>query len=182
MWINGGFFAFRPRDLRPHAARRGARGRAVPAAHGERPAPDPRHEGFWACIDTFKDKVTFDAMIAKGDTPWMRWKIGHAARARREPGADARAEARSGAARGRLACSSWARTVTTSRSVAVRPCCGLVEAVPRRDVPLGRPRLDRARADEAERRPREFLAGAARTNIAVESFRDGFLPYHGRSR
>ncbi|MCX8004034.1 MAG: glucose-1-phosphate cytidylyltransferase, partial [Burkholderiaceae bacterium] len=33
-----------------------------------------RHTGFWAAMDTFKDKITFDRMEARGDTPWMLWK------------------------------------------------------------------------------------------------------------
>ena len=74
MWINGGFFAVRP-EIFDHMQ------------PGEELVEEPfrrlmelgrlrtqRYEGFWASVDTFKDKVTFDAMIAKGDTPWMRWK------------------------------------------------------------------------------------------------------------
>jgi glucose-1-phosphate cytidylyltransferase len=33
-----------------------------------------RHAGFWRAMDTFKDKITFDRMEAKGDCPWMVWK------------------------------------------------------------------------------------------------------------
>jgi len=33
-----------------------------------------RHSGFWRAMDTFKDKITFDRMEAKGDCPWMVWK------------------------------------------------------------------------------------------------------------
>jgi glucose-1-phosphate cytidylyltransferase len=31
-------------------------------------------DGFWQCMDTFKDKITYDRMEAKGDCPWMVWK------------------------------------------------------------------------------------------------------------
>jgi len=31
-------------------------------------------DGFWQCMDTFKDKITFDRMEAKGNCPWMMWK------------------------------------------------------------------------------------------------------------
>jgi glucose-1-phosphate cytidylyltransferase len=27
-------------------------------------------DGFWQCMDTFKDKITFDRMEARGDCPW----------------------------------------------------------------------------------------------------------------
>jgi glucose-1-phosphate cytidylyltransferase len=30
-------------------------------------------DGFWQCMDTFKDKITFDRMEARGDCPWMLW-------------------------------------------------------------------------------------------------------------
>jgi glucose-1-phosphate cytidylyltransferase len=33
-----------------------------------------RWDGFWRCMDTFKDKISFDRMEAKGDCPWMVWK------------------------------------------------------------------------------------------------------------
>lgn len=33
-----------------------------------------RHDGFWKAMDTFKDKITFDRMEAKGECPWTVWK------------------------------------------------------------------------------------------------------------
>lgn len=33
-----------------------------------------RHLGFWQSMDTFKDKITFDRMEARGDCPWAVWK------------------------------------------------------------------------------------------------------------
>ena len=32
------------------------------------------YDGFWASMDTFKDKQTLDDMYAKGNAPWMVWK------------------------------------------------------------------------------------------------------------
>jgi len=32
------------------------------------------HDGFWECMDTFKDKQQLDEMYARGDTPWAVWK------------------------------------------------------------------------------------------------------------
>jgi glucose-1-phosphate cytidylyltransferase len=31
-------------------------------------------DGFWQCMDTFKDKISFDRMEARGECPWMVWK------------------------------------------------------------------------------------------------------------
>jgi glucose-1-phosphate cytidylyltransferase len=33
-----------------------------------------RHDGFWKAMDTFKDKITFDRMAARGECPWAVWK------------------------------------------------------------------------------------------------------------
>ncbi len=33
-----------------------------------------KYDGFWQCMDTFKDKQDFDAMFARGQTPWIVWK------------------------------------------------------------------------------------------------------------
>ena len=32
-----------------------------------------RYRGFWKSMDTFKDKVEYDRMNAKGDSPWAVW-------------------------------------------------------------------------------------------------------------
>ena len=29
-----------------------------------------RHDGFWACMDTYKDAVALDDLWAGGDAPW----------------------------------------------------------------------------------------------------------------
>jgi glucose-1-phosphate cytidylyltransferase len=31
------------------------------------------HDGFWKAMDTFKDKITFDRMEARGECPWIIW-------------------------------------------------------------------------------------------------------------
>ena len=33
-----------------------------------------RHDGFWACMDTFKDKQQLDDLYAQGKAPWEVWK------------------------------------------------------------------------------------------------------------
>ena len=32
------------------------------------------YDGFWECMDTFKDKQQLDDMHARGDTPWAVWR------------------------------------------------------------------------------------------------------------
>ena len=33
-----------------------------------------KHRGFWASMDTFKEKQKLDEMYARGETPWEVWK------------------------------------------------------------------------------------------------------------
>jgi glucose-1-phosphate cytidylyltransferase len=33
-----------------------------------------RYDGFWKAMDTFKDKISFDRLDAKGECPWMVWR------------------------------------------------------------------------------------------------------------
>jgi glucose-1-phosphate cytidylyltransferase len=76
VWINGGFFVFRPEVFEY-------------LHDGEDLVEEPfdrlielgrlrahRYHGFWAAMDTVKDKVTFDELEASGVAPWMVWKPG----------------------------------------------------------------------------------------------------------
>jgi glucose-1-phosphate cytidylyltransferase len=70
-WINGGFFAFEPgvldylddddTSLESDALRR-------LAADGQLAAY--RHEGFWQCMDTLRDRRLLEAMWQEGRAPW----------------------------------------------------------------------------------------------------------------
>lgn len=33
-----------------------------------------RHEGFWKCMDTLRDKIVLQDMWDAGNTPWTSWK------------------------------------------------------------------------------------------------------------
>ncbi len=73
IWINGGFFIFR---------------RAIfdYIQPGEELVVEPfnrlieagqllayKHRGFWASMDTLKDKMILEEMFEKGHTPWLPW-------------------------------------------------------------------------------------------------------------
>lgn len=32
-----------------------------------------KHNGFWKCMDTQREKEQLEEMIAKGEAPWMVW-------------------------------------------------------------------------------------------------------------
>ena len=74
LWINGGYFVLR-REIFDYMQ------------EGEELVEKPfarliekqllstfRHDGFWQSMDTFKDKINFDRMEARGECPWMLWK------------------------------------------------------------------------------------------------------------
>jgi len=73
-WINGGFFCLRREifdvieegdELVEQPFQRLIKQGKL-AVH--------RHHGFWQSMDTFKDKITFDRMEARGNCPWAVWK------------------------------------------------------------------------------------------------------------
>jgi glucose-1-phosphate cytidylyltransferase len=73
-WINGGFFCFEPGVMDRLSAdsileREPLEGLA---ADGELHAY--RHEGFWDCMDTYKDAVLLNDLWASGDPPWKVWE------------------------------------------------------------------------------------------------------------
>ncbi|HEX7059028.1 MAG TPA: sugar phosphate nucleotidyltransferase [Solirubrobacterales bacterium] len=69
-WINGGFFCFEPEALdyldEDSVLEREPLERL--AADGQLRAH--RHEGFWDCMDTYKDAVVLNDLWARGDAPW----------------------------------------------------------------------------------------------------------------
>ena len=74
VWINGGYLMFRREvfnyfepgnDIVPTVFRKLA---------AEQNLMTYRHPGFWACMDTFKEKMTLDDLDAKGKAPWQVWK------------------------------------------------------------------------------------------------------------
>ena len=69
-WVNGGFFSFEPGALAYLRADSVLEREPLErlAADGELAAF--RHEGFWACMDTYKDAVALDDMWAAGEAPW----------------------------------------------------------------------------------------------------------------
>ncbi len=72
-WINGGFFAFEPGALdylsedtvleREPLERLAADGRLLAY----------RHDGFWACMDTYKDAIELNDLWGDGTAPWRTW-------------------------------------------------------------------------------------------------------------
>lgn len=74
LWINGGFFAFKHEIF--DYIREGEELVREPFARliQERALVAYKHPGFFACMDTFKDKQRLDDMNAQGDCPWEIWR------------------------------------------------------------------------------------------------------------
>jgi glucose-1-phosphate cytidylyltransferase len=77
-WINGGYFVFRQRifdyiqpgeDLVDEPFARLIEARELITI---------KHEGFWACMDTFKERQQLEDLWSKGGAPWQIWtRNGH---------------------------------------------------------------------------------------------------------
>jgi len=74
IWMNGGFFVFR-REIFDYLH------------EGEELVEEPfrrlmrqnrlftvKYDGFWSCMDTFKEKQDLDDRYARGDAPWEIWR------------------------------------------------------------------------------------------------------------
>ena len=72
-WINGGFFCFEPGAFSYLSENSVLEREPLErlAADGELHAY--RHEGFWDCMDTYKDAVLLNDLWEQGDPPWRVW-------------------------------------------------------------------------------------------------------------
>lgn len=73
-WINGGYFIFR-KEIFNYI--RDGEELVVEPFHrliAEQQLMTYRNPGFWACMDTFKEKKLFDDMYARGEMPWVVWE------------------------------------------------------------------------------------------------------------
>ena len=73
-WVNGGYFCLRSSIF--DAMHEGEELVEQPFQRlmAKRQLLARKHEGFWAAMDTFKDKITLDRMDAQGHCPWMVWR------------------------------------------------------------------------------------------------------------
>lgn len=73
-WINGGFFCLRREIFDVIEEGDELVEQPFQRLIAKRQLSVYRHPGFWQAMDTFKDKITFDRMEARGNCPWMVWK------------------------------------------------------------------------------------------------------------
>jgi glucose-1-phosphate cytidylyltransferase len=74
LWINGGFFVLRKEIFDYMESGDELVEKPFRRLLDEGRLHTRRHGGFWACVDTYKEKVAFESMYSEGNTPWMVWK------------------------------------------------------------------------------------------------------------
>ena len=74
VWINGGFFIFKKDIFNYMKPGEELVQEPFQRLIAENKVAGYKNPGFWACIDTMKEKKLFDDMYASGRTPWMVWK------------------------------------------------------------------------------------------------------------
>ena len=79
MWINGGYFVMRSEFLDDCVrARTWSRSRSIARSPPDRLLAH-RHEGFWAPMDTLKEKQWLESLHESGQAPWQLWTTGREA-------------------------------------------------------------------------------------------------------
>ncbi len=73
-WINGGFFVLEPEVLDYiESDRIDFSKEPLQALAEEGQLAAYRHDDFWQCMDTLRDKVHLEKMWESGDAPWKTW-------------------------------------------------------------------------------------------------------------
>jgi glucose-1-phosphate cytidylyltransferase len=74
IWVNGGYFALRKEVFRYIKPGEELVYEPFRRLISENKVWSPRYDGFWQCMDTFKDKELLDELDASGSAPWSVWK------------------------------------------------------------------------------------------------------------
>jgi glucose-1-phosphate cytidylyltransferase len=72
-WVNGGFFCFEPAALSALAPDSVLEREPLEALAADGQLRAFRHDGFWDCMDTYKDAVELNDLWAQRRAPWKLW-------------------------------------------------------------------------------------------------------------
>jgi glucose-1-phosphate cytidylyltransferase len=72
-WINGGFFCFEPGALTYLSEDSVLERDSLRRLAAEDQLRAYRHQGFWDCMDTYKDAVVLNDLWSGGEAPWRLW-------------------------------------------------------------------------------------------------------------
>ncbi|MBI2266347.1 MAG: NTP transferase domain-containing protein [Armatimonadetes bacterium] len=74
-WINGGFMVFEPSIFRYiEGDRTVLESQALERLASERQLAAYRHDRFWQCMDTLRDKRLLESLWQEGHAPWKTWQ------------------------------------------------------------------------------------------------------------
>jgi glucose-1-phosphate cytidylyltransferase len=73
-WINGGFFCFQAGALGYLDGDSVLERAPLQRLAAEDELRAHRHDGFWECMDTYKDAVVLNDLWASGEAPWRMWE------------------------------------------------------------------------------------------------------------
>lgn len=76
VWVNGGYFVLRKEVFRYLKPEEEFVYEPMQRMINEGRVWSHRYDGFWQCMDTFKDKQILDELEASGTAPWCLWKNG----------------------------------------------------------------------------------------------------------
>ena len=177
IWVNGGYFVLSKEVFRYFKPGEELVYEPMQRMIAEGKVWSRRYEGFWQCMDTFKDKQILDELEASGVGAMVRVEEWQACTARvdRMIGLELRARSQEPF----VSSCAWERTPTTLRSVAAQHCCNVPNAPSNRrftgwsSVPMG------SAATEATKAAEQFTAGCE-SEVVLKGFRDGYLPYERR--
>jgi glucose-1-phosphate cytidylyltransferase len=74
-WVNGGFFVFQKEFLSYLGVGDVLEREPLERLAAEGQLSAFRHEGFWQCMDTFKDASVLNDFWSRGDAPWRIWNL-----------------------------------------------------------------------------------------------------------
>jgi glucose-1-phosphate cytidylyltransferase len=80
IWVNGGYFVLRKEIFRYIKPGEELIYEPFQRMISEGKVWSQRYDGFWQCMDTFRDKQLLDEMEASGAPPWYLWKNGNPAK------------------------------------------------------------------------------------------------------
>jgi len=73
-WINGGFFVFDRRVFKYIRNGSVLENDCLPKLAADKQIAAFKHDGFWECMDTYKDNLRLNQLWNKGNAPWAVWK------------------------------------------------------------------------------------------------------------
>jgi len=72
-WINGGFLVFEPQVFDYLKGDSSLEADVLERLAAERQLVAYRHDSFWQCMDTMRDKLLLEHLWQSGQVPWKVW-------------------------------------------------------------------------------------------------------------